>query len=172
MLTTLPQVHCDFHTLEPSSFLPFHGTDNSMQHVFWTAGITLYYFIPNMRYNLLMLYFITPKGNLLSPTMHFNIQTLRYQLWQLSTQETWLLTTVKYFRGKKPTKLCSCVTPLAYYKSILNFITEVENSACTGDTLNYGHIRLSSSFLLQLPSSSRNSGKENSVSKMIYHWHV
>lgn len=38
------------------------------------------------------------------------------------------------------TELCSCVTSLAYNKSIPNFKIEVQNSTCTGDRLNYGHI--------------------------------
>lgn len=44
------------------------------------------------------------------------------------------------FQGeKKMTQLCSRVTSLTYNKSILNFKTEVQNSACTGGRLSYGH---------------------------------
>lgn len=92
------------------------------------------YFTPNMRYNFLMPYIITPNRNLLSPTMHFNIQTHHYQL-------TWPSTNVKSSRGKKKIiKLCSCVTSIACSNSILNFKIEVQNSTCTRDRLNYGHI--------------------------------
>lgn len=41
---------------------------------------------------------------------------------------------------KKIIKLCSCVTSIACSNSILNFKIEVQNSTCTRDRLNYGHI--------------------------------
>lgn len=91
-----------------------------------------------MRHSILTVYIITSNGNSLPPTTHFNIHTHSYQLWQL--KETQPLTTVKKSRRKKRKiiKLCSCVTSLACKENMLNFKTEVQNSTCMRDRLNYG----------------------------------